>query len=141
MARDFVKQYEFNNGDDMNIADLLKMKKMSHESLQEYAIRWRLEASKIHISLSEDELISTFIHVQEGLYYEKLLGTCARNFSNLIKVGKEIENGIQGGRIVNNSTSQVVQQTFRAKILVNTQSKMRYNNSIFMTMQHAAPSN
>ncbi|KAH0729686.1 hypothetical protein KY290_000802 [Solanum tuberosum] len=38
------------------------------------------------------------------------LGTCAQNFSNLIKVGKEIENGIQGGRIVNNSVAQVVQQ-------------------------------
>ncbi|KAH0643138.1 hypothetical protein KY290_034744 [Solanum tuberosum] len=135
MARDFVKQYEFNNGDELRIADLLKLKKLSHESFQEYAIRWRLEASKIHPSLSEEELISTFIHVQEGLYYEKLLGTCAHNFSDLIKVGKEIENGIQGGRIVSNSPAKVVQQTFQAKIPVNQQSKMRENNSIFMTMQ------
>ncbi|KAK6796169.1 hypothetical protein RDI58_003870 [Solanum bulbocastanum] len=91
MARDFVKQYEFNNGDDLNIADLLKVKKMSHESFQEYAIRWRLEASKMQSSLSKEELISTFIHVQEGLYYEKLLGTCAHNFSDLIKVGKRLK--------------------------------------------------
>ncbi|KAH0745156.1 hypothetical protein KY285_001157 [Solanum tuberosum] len=135
MAHDFVKQYEFNNGDDLHIADLLKVKKLSHESFQEYAIRWRLEASKIHPSLSEEELISTFIHVQEGLYYEKLLGTCAHNFSDLIKVGKEIENGIQGGRIVSNSPTKVVQQTFQAKIPINLQSKMRENNSIFTTMQ------
>ncbi|KAH0646393.1 hypothetical protein KY290_035063 [Solanum tuberosum] len=92
MARNCVKQYEFNNGDELHIANLLKLKKLSHESFQEYAIRWRLEASKMHPSLSEEEFISTFIHVQEGLYYEKLLGTCAHNFSYLIKVGKEIEN-------------------------------------------------
>ncbi|KAH0709312.1 hypothetical protein KY284_010739 [Solanum tuberosum] len=134
MARDFVKQYEFDNGDDLHIADLLKVKKMSHESFQEYAISWRLEASKIHPSLPKKELISTFIQIQEGLYYDKLLGTCAHNFSDLIKVGKEIENGIQGGRIIDNSATQVVHQTFQAKIPVNLQRKMRENNS-FMTMQ------
>ncbi|KAK4731650.1 hypothetical protein R3W88_024638 [Solanum pinnatisectum] len=137
MAHDFVKQYEFNNGDELHIANLLKVKKMSYESFQKYAIRWRLEASKIHPSLSEEEFISTFIHVQEGLYYEKLLGTCAHNFSNLIKVGKEIENGIQEGRIVDKSAIQVIHQTFQAKILVNLQTKIRENNSIFITMQQS----
>ncbi|KAG5596397.1 hypothetical protein H5410_037629 [Solanum commersonii] len=48
---------------------------------------------------------------------------------------QKIENGIQGGRIVSNSVAKVVQQTFQAKIPVNMQSKMRENNSIFMTMQ------
>ncbi|KAG5606268.1 hypothetical protein H5410_027760 [Solanum commersonii] len=90
MFCDFVKQYEFNNGDELHIAELLN----------------RLEASNIYPSLSEEELISTFIHVQEGQYYENLLETCAHNFFDLIKVGKDIENGIQGGRIVNNSATQ-----------------------------------
>ncbi|KAG5574116.1 hypothetical protein H5410_063882 [Solanum commersonii] len=111
MGRDFVKKYEFNNGDELRIADLLKLKKLSQE------------------------LISTFIHVKEGLYYEKLLGTCAHNFSDLIKVGKEIENDILGGRILSNSVAKVVHQTFQAKIPANLQSKMRENNSFFMTMQ------
>ncbi|OIT27030.1 hypothetical protein A4A49_63498, partial [Nicotiana attenuata] len=53
MARDFVKQYEFNIGRDPHMADLLKVKKFPHESFQEYAIRWRLEASKIHPPLPE----------------------------------------------------------------------------------------
>ncbi|KAH0644899.1 hypothetical protein KY284_032783 [Solanum tuberosum] len=112
MAQDIIKKYEFNNGDDFHIANLLKVKKISHESFQEYAIRWRLEASKLHPSLPEEKLISTFIQIQEGLYYDKLLGTCAHNFSNFIKVGKEIENYIQGGRIVDNSAKQVVHQNF-----------------------------
>ncbi|KAH0635842.1 hypothetical protein KY289_035757 [Solanum tuberosum] len=55
---------------------------------------------------------------------------------DLSAFGKEIENGILGGKIVSNSATKVVQQTFQAKIPVNLQSKMRENNSIFMTMQH-----
>ncbi|KAG5580520.1 hypothetical protein H5410_051147 [Solanum commersonii] len=121
----------FNNG----MGHVQAQKKLPHESFQEYAIHWRLEASKIYPSLSEEELISTFIHVKEGLYYEKLLGTCAHSFSDLIKVGKKIQNGFQGGRILSNSPAKVVQQTFQPKIPVNLQSKMRENNSIFMTMQ------
>lgn len=63
MAYDYVKQYVFNNGEDLYIAELLKVKKMSHESFQKYAIQWRLEALKMHPPLSKRELMSTFIHV------------------------------------------------------------------------------
>ncbi|KAK4733571.1 hypothetical protein R3W88_007832 [Solanum pinnatisectum] len=91
-------------------------------------------ASKIHLSFPEGEFISTFVQTQEGLYYDKLLGTCAHNFFNFIKVGKEIENGIQRGRIVENSTTQVIHQTFQVKTPLILQRKMRENNS-FMTMQ------
>lgn len=88
----------------------------------------------MHHSLPVEELISTFIQIEEGLYYDKLLGTCAYNFSGFIKVGKGIENSIQGGRIVDKSTTQVIHQTFQAKIPLNLQRKMRESNS-FMTMK------
>ncbi|MCD9559257.1 hypothetical protein HAX54_017118 [Datura stramonium] len=82
---------------------------MSHESFQEYATRWRLEDSKIHPPLPEEELISAFIQIQEGLYYDKFLRTCARNFSDLIRIGHDnedcpalrfkIQNMIESGKI------------------------------------------
>ncbi|MCD7447185.1 hypothetical protein HAX54_025531 [Datura stramonium] len=43
---------------------------------EEYALRWRLEASRIRPPLPEKELISTFIRIQEELYLEKLFGAC-----------------------------------------------------------------
>ncbi|XP_060181515.1 uncharacterized protein LOC132611125 [Lycium barbarum] len=137
MAREFIKQFEFNNGSDPHIADLLRVKKMPHESFQEYAIRWRLEASKIHPPLSERELISTFIQIQEDLYYDKLLGVCAHNFSDLIRIGRELENAIQEGRITDSSATQAVHQTFQAKIPRNLQSEMKGNQFASTTMHQA----
>ncbi|OIT22935.1 hypothetical protein A4A49_63442, partial [Nicotiana attenuata] len=136
MARDFVKQYEFNIGRDPHMADLLKVKKMPHESFQEYAIRWRLEASKIHPPLLEGELISTFIQIQEGIYFDKLLATCARNFSDLIRIGNELECGIQEERFVGNSTTQTINQTFHQEISENAQSKKKEDSSVAMTAIH-----
>lgn len=106
---------------------LLKVKKMPHESFQKYAMRWRLEASKIHPPLPEDELISTFIQIQEGLYFDKLFGACACNFSDLIRIGKEIENGIQEGKYL--EEIQVVHPVFQPKTLKNPQS---LTNSAFV---------
>ncbi|XP_060183150.1 uncharacterized protein LOC132613116 [Lycium barbarum] len=137
MTREFVKQFEFNNGGDPHIADLLRVKKTPHESFQEYAIRWRLEASKIHPPLSERELISTFIQIQENLYYDKLLGACAHNFSDLIRIGRELENAIQEGRITDSSATQAVHQTFQAEILGNLQSQMKENQFASTTMHQA----
>lgn len=102
MVYNFVKQYKFNIIVDPHMIDFFKIKKVPHEFFQEYATRWRLEASKIHPPLPEQELISAFIQIQEGLYYYKFLETCAHNFSDLIHIGKYIESGIQGGRIVGN---------------------------------------
>ncbi|XP_060169368.1 uncharacterized protein LOC132600318 [Lycium barbarum] len=137
MACGFIKQFEFNNGGDPHIADLLRVKKTPHESFQEYAIRWRLEASKIHPPLSERELISTFIQIQEDLYYDKLLGACAHNFSDLIRIGRELENAIQEGRITDSSATQAVHQTFQAEILGNLQSEMKQNQFASTTMHQA----
>ncbi|XP_060213957.1 uncharacterized protein LOC132641089 [Lycium barbarum] len=47
MARDFVEHFKFNIGVSLNLYDMLEIERMPHESFQEYAIRWRLEASKI----------------------------------------------------------------------------------------------
>ncbi|XP_060200503.1 uncharacterized protein LOC132628755 [Lycium barbarum] len=97
MARGFVKQFEFNNGGDPHIADLLR----------------------------------------ENLYYDKLLGACAHNFSDLIRIGRELENAIQEGRITDSSATQAVHQTFQAEILGNLQSEMKQNQFASTTMHQA----
>ncbi|XP_060210977.1 uncharacterized protein LOC132637993 [Lycium barbarum] len=93
MARGFIKQFEFNNGGDLHIADLLRVKKTPHESFQEYAIRWR--------------------------------------------IGRELENAIQEGRITDSSATQAVHQTFQAEILGNLQSEMKENQFASTTMHQA----
>ncbi|XP_059285040.1 uncharacterized protein LOC132038380 [Lycium ferocissimum] len=55
MARDFVEQFKFNIGVSPNLYDMREIERMPHESFQEYAIRWRLEASKIRPPLPEND--------------------------------------------------------------------------------------
>ncbi|KAK4717895.1 hypothetical protein R3W88_016233 [Solanum pinnatisectum] len=88
MALDFVEQYKFNMKDDPTMLNLLEIRKLSHEFFEEYVIRWRREASK---SL-------------DGIYYKTLFFAGIQSFDSLIRIGKELEYGIQSGRIVDART-------------------------------------
>ncbi|KAK4709714.1 hypothetical protein R3W88_004227 [Solanum pinnatisectum] len=104
MARDFVEQYKFNTKIDPTLLDLLEVRKLSHESFEEYVIRWRREASNIRHSLYEEELVQTLIRSLDGIYYKTLFFTGIQSFDSLIRIGKELEYGIQSGRIIDART-------------------------------------
>jgi len=101
MARDFVEQYKFNTKIDPTLLDLLEVRKLSHESFEEYVIRWRMEASKIRHLPNEEELVQTLIRSLDGVYYKTLYFVGIQSFDSLIRIGKELEYGIQSGRIIN----------------------------------------
>ena len=105
MARDFVEQYNFNKNVDPTMLNLIKLKKLSHESFEEYVIRWRMEASKICHLPHEEELVQTLIRSLEGIYYKTLFFAGIQSFDSLIRIGKELEYGIQSGRIVDTQIS------------------------------------
>ncbi|KAG5606910.1 hypothetical protein H5410_028402 [Solanum commersonii] len=100
MARDFVEQYKFNMRNDPTMLNLLKIRKLSHESFEEYVIRWRIEASKISHLPNEEELVQTLIRSLDGIYYKTLYFASIQSFDSLIRIGKELEYGIQSGRII-----------------------------------------
>ncbi|KAH0672582.1 hypothetical protein KY290_024813 [Solanum tuberosum] len=100
MARDFVEQYKFNTKIDPTLLDLLEVRKLSHESFEEYVIRWRMEASKIRHLPNEEELVQSLIRSLDGIYYKTLYFAGIQSFDNLIRIGKEWEYGIQSGRII-----------------------------------------
>ncbi|KAH0743096.1 hypothetical protein KY290_031089 [Solanum tuberosum] len=100
MARDFVEQYKFNTKIDLTLLDLLEVRKLSHEYFEEYVIRWRMEASKIRHLPNDEELVQTLIRSLDGIYYKTLYFTGIQSFDSLIRIGKELEYGIQSGRII-----------------------------------------
>ncbi|KAK4726853.1 hypothetical protein R3W88_031770 [Solanum pinnatisectum] len=104
MARDFVEQYKFNMKDDPTMLNLLEIRKLGHESFEEYVIRWRREAAKIRHSPHEEELVQTLIRSLDGIYYKTLFFAGIQSFDSLIRIGKELEYGIQSGRIVDAQT-------------------------------------
>ncbi|XP_075074513.1 uncharacterized protein LOC142162103 [Nicotiana tabacum] len=122
MDRGFVEQYKFNIGDSPTLCDMREVERMKYESFAEYAMRWRLKASKIRPQLPENGLISTFIVMQKGIYYEKLLCARLHDFSDFIRVGKLIESSIQAGSIVDKSK---LQATSKGDALENLQGKKR----------------
>ncbi|KAG5614833.1 hypothetical protein H5410_014657 [Solanum commersonii] len=100
MARDFVEQYKFNTKIDPTLLDLLEVRKLSHESFEEYVIRWRMEASKIRHLPNEEELVQTLIRTLDGVYYKTLYFVGIQSFDSLIRIGKELEYGIQSRRSI-----------------------------------------
>jgi len=100
MAQDFVEQYKFNTKIDPTLLDLLEVRKLSHESFEEYVIRWRMEASKIRHLPNEEELVQTLIRSLDGVYYKTLYFASIQSFDSLIRIGKELEYGILSGKII-----------------------------------------
>ena len=99
MDRDFVEQYKFNKKVTPTMFNLLKMKKLSHESFEEYVIQWGMEPSKIRHLPHVEELVQTLIRSLEGIYYKTMFFTGIQSFNSLILIEKKVEYGIQSGRI------------------------------------------
>ncbi|KAG5573071.1 hypothetical protein H5410_062837, partial [Solanum commersonii] len=78
----------------------LLMRKLSHESFEEYVMRWRMEASKISHLPNEEELVQTLIRSLDDIYYKTLYFTGIQSFDSVIRIGKELEYGIQSRRII-----------------------------------------
>ena len=87
---------------------------MTHESFEDYATRWRLEASKIRPLVPEEELVQTFVWSLDGIYYQKLFGLCIQSFDDLILIGKRLEYGIRTGKVIDVSAIQATFQALKA---------------------------
>ena len=58
------------------------------------------EWNKIRHLPHEDELVLTFTRLVDGIYYKTLFFVVSQSFNGRIRIGKELEYGIQSGRIV-----------------------------------------
>ncbi|KAJ8570631.1 hypothetical protein K7X08_037603 [Anisodus acutangulus] len=72
------------------------------ETFREYAIRWRAEAAKVQPPMAESEMTTLFVQsMKDATYYEKMISVIGRNFSEVVRMGDFIEEGIKTGRITN----------------------------------------
>jgi len=79
---------------------LTKLKKKSTETFREYALRWRSEAARVQPPMSESEMTATFIESQDNsFYYEKMITMMGQKFTEIIRMGEILEEGIKSGRI------------------------------------------
>ncbi|KAG5590727.1 hypothetical protein H5410_041241 [Solanum commersonii] len=116
MTRDFVEQYKFNTKIDPTLSGLFKVRKLSHESFEEYVIRWRMKASKIRLLPNEEELNTEQVHaifdssdmrfkhynpkvsqLKNCAYHSNIQGHDIEEFQAL---RNKIQNMIENGKII-----------------------------------------
>ena len=77
------------------------MKKKPTETFREYATRWRSKAAKVRPALEEEQMNRFFVRAQDPQYYETLMLIEIQKFSDIIKLGERIEEGIKSGMVTN----------------------------------------
>ncbi|XP_070002718.1 uncharacterized protein [Nicotiana sylvestris] len=101
MASDFMDQFRFNTENAPDVFYIQNLKKKPTETFREYATHWRSEAAKVRLALEEEQMNRFFVRAQDPQYYERLMLIEGQKFSDIIKLGERIEEGIKNGMVTN----------------------------------------
>ncbi len=94
LATAFIRQYQYNTDMAPDRNQLQSMTKREHESIKEYAQRWRDLAAQVVPPMTEREMITIMVDTLPTFYYEKLIGYMPANFADLVFAGERIESGL-----------------------------------------------
>ncbi|XP_075103151.1 uncharacterized protein LOC142177954 [Nicotiana tabacum] len=113
LARDFVRQFQYNIDIAPDRNSLSNLKKKSVESFREYVVKWNEQAPRVKPPMDETEMVSVFLQAQEANYFQNMMSAIGKPFAEAIKIGEMVENGLKIGRILSQyairATSQAIQ--------------------------------
>ncbi|KAJ8526239.1 hypothetical protein K7X08_028716 [Anisodus acutangulus] len=136
MAQDFVDRFRFNTDTVLDRFYLMKLEKKSTETFREYAMRWREEAAKVQPPMAESEMTTLFVQsMKDATYYEKMISVIGRNFSEVVRMGDFIEEGIKIGRITNLAALQATSKAIQSDSFGGAIKKRRDGASPVMAVQ------
>ncbi|XP_070041262.1 uncharacterized protein [Nicotiana tomentosiformis] len=92
---------KFNTENAPDVFYIQNLKKKPIETFREYATCWRSEAAKVRLALEEEQMNKFFVRAQDPQYYERLMVIENHKFSDIIKLGEGIEEGIKSGMVTN----------------------------------------
>ncbi|XP_011046380.1 PREDICTED: uncharacterized protein LOC105141014 [Populus euphratica] len=95
----FIKQYKYNMDISPDRTSLSNLEKGDKESIREYAQRWRDLAAQVHPPLLDKEMVTLFANTLKAPYYEHVMGSSAKQFTDAVVVAERIEQGVKSGRI------------------------------------------
>ncbi|XP_070024977.1 uncharacterized protein [Nicotiana sylvestris] len=101
MASKFMDRFRFNTENAPDVFYIQNLKKKPTKTFHEYANRWRSEAAKVQPALEEEHMNKFFVRAQDLQYYERLMLIENYKFSDIIKLGEKIEEGIKSGMVTN----------------------------------------
>jgi len=89
-----VQQYKFNVDMAPDRSDLQAMTQKDDEIFREYVQRWRNVATQISPHVEEKEMTKLFLKTLSQFYYEMMVGSVPRDFSEMVSIGMFLEEGV-----------------------------------------------
>ncbi|XP_075113020.1 uncharacterized protein LOC142182634 [Nicotiana tabacum] len=115
MTQAFVKQFQYIIDIAPDCISLSNLKKEPSESFREYAIKWREQAARVTPPMDDPELITVFLQAQEPDYFQNMVSTVGKSFSEAIKMGEMVENGLKTGKIISQAALKAATQAVRVE--------------------------
>ncbi|XP_070015719.1 uncharacterized protein [Nicotiana sylvestris] len=135
MASDFMDRFRFNTKNAPDVFYIQNLKKKPTETFHEYATRWRSEAAKVRPALEEEQMNRFFVRTQDPQYYERLMLIEGQKFSDIIKLGERIEEGIKNGMVTNLEALQATNKALQS----GGPSKKKDVNSVMVAQRNNSP--
>ncbi|XP_070029515.1 uncharacterized protein [Nicotiana sylvestris] len=117
MSSDFTDQFKFNIENMTDVFYIQYLKKKPMETFCEYATQWRSEAAKVRPTLEEEQINKFFVRAQNPQYYERLMVIENQKFSDIIKLGGRIEEGIKSGMVTNFKALQATNKALQLGVI------------------------
>nr|XP_027109129.1 uncharacterized protein LOC113728996 [Coffea arabica] len=97
----FIRQYEYNCDLAPTRTTLERTKRKPSEDHKTYAKRWRKLAAKVEPSMTEDEIVRTFIKAHDPPYFEEIFRMTGCSFAEIVNKLEEYDEFVRAGKIVN----------------------------------------
>ncbi|XP_075101860.1 uncharacterized protein LOC142177286 [Nicotiana tabacum] len=94
--------------------DMAQDFKKPTESFREYAIKWREQAARVKPPMKEAEMIDYFLQAQDPDYLHYMLAAIGKPFTEAIKIGEIVENGMKSGKIVSQAALKATTQAIQS---------------------------
>jgi len=75
------------------------MTQRDKETLKEYAQRWRDVAVQVSPRIEKKKMTKLFLKTLSQFYYERMVGSVPRDFTEMVNMGIQLEEGVREGRL------------------------------------------
>ncbi|XP_040940227.1 uncharacterized protein [Gossypium hirsutum] len=99
LASAFCEQYKHVSDMVPDRLTLQIMEKKPTETFRKYAQRWRDISAQVELPLTKTEITVLFINTLKAPFYDKLVGSATKDFTDIVISGEVIENAIKSGRM------------------------------------------
>ncbi|XP_070004443.1 uncharacterized protein [Nicotiana sylvestris] len=114
MASNYMDRFRFNTKNALDVFYIQNLKKKPTETFREYATRWRSEAAKVRTALEVEQMNKFFVRAHDPQYYERLMLIEGKKFSDIVKLGERIEEGIKNGMVTNLEALQATNKALQS---------------------------